>query len=184
MNVLGITDRRKLQKDLQSCIFIQQDINTHTSSSPKSEHLFITCNDTGTGKKKEDVDGLVNKLLRSSSDEAQNQVSNRYKFDYAGVFACSHLTLQRSTPRWKAERVLLLRHTVTAGPRQREMLQHPTNQRDLVPKDPAKPITRFSNLVIGQGNQRNVTLVWQDVHFPCKEARTTLGTGFAAWKTR
>lgn len=53
------------------------------SSSPKSEHLFITCNDTGTGKKKEDVDGLVNKLLRSSSDEAQKRVSNRYKFDYA-----------------------------------------------------------------------------------------------------
>lgn len=71
MNVSGITDRRKLEKVLQSCIFIQQDINTHMSSRPKSEHLFITCNETQDWQEKEDVDSLVNKLLRSSSDGAQ-----------------------------------------------------------------------------------------------------------------
>lgn len=58
------------------------------SSNPKSEHHLITCNDTGTGRKKEDVAGPVNKLLRSSSDGAQNQVNNRYKMDLYLISLC------------------------------------------------------------------------------------------------
>lgn len=62
------------------------------SSRTKSEHLFITCNDTGDWQEKEDVDSLVNKPFRSSSNGAHKQVSNKYQFDYAKVSACSQMS--------------------------------------------------------------------------------------------
>jgi len=59
------------------------------SSRPESEHLFIICNDTGDWQEKEDVDSLVSKPLRSFSDGAHKQVSNKHQLDYAKVSACS-----------------------------------------------------------------------------------------------
>lgn len=86
------------------------------SSRPKSEHLFITCNDTGDLQEKEGVGSVVNKLLSSSSNGKYKQVINtnliKPKFS-----ACSQI-----------------RH----------------------------------------GNQRNLTLVWHNVHSYCNAAREVL----------
>lgn len=46
------------------------------SSRPKSVHLFITCSGTGDLQEKEDVDSVVKKLFRSSSNGKYTQVIN------------------------------------------------------------------------------------------------------------